>query len=351
MFKLDASLPLQSDENSGPVSTATTINTINISEIDNVTTIEFNLNHKAEFSVFTLDNPDRLVVDLKNTQMLEALPSALDHSYLQGIRYSNQVGDNLRLVLDSNRPIMVDNTKIFTKGEGYLLSISLLATKYDEIEQADFINTVPVEQESSYGQMEVKQSSDNAEISLERYLADVRQMYSQKDYEKGDEAIQAILQKHPLNVEARTLYASTLINRNYINSAIQVLTSELRRDPEISEWAKLYARLLVEQGQVNSALVVLEGALPEITEDYDYYAMYAALLQREARHQDAIENYKNLLGYHPENGLWWMGLAISQNAINDSSDAHYSFNMALQGQSINYELRQYILQQIQRLSN
>ena len=93
-----------------------------------------------------------------------------------------------------------------------------------------------------------------------------------------------------------------------------MLASGLNQDPDISDWASLYARLMVDQGQANTALVVLERALPEIAQDNDYYALYAALLQREARHEEAIKNYKALLEHNPENGLWWMGLAISQDA-------------------------------------
>ena len=349
--EIDISTPALTGITSEPVINNTSIYSINIIEDNDVTNIEIILNNKENFSVFILDNPDRLVVELENTKFMDGTPPSLNHSYLQSIGYSNQEGGNLRVIMVSSRPLSVADSNISVKGEDYLLSINILPKEREIQALPVFTNNIPIEQESSIGHMEINPSSGNSDISLERYLIAVRQMYSQNDYERADEEIQSILQDHPLYVEARSLYASTLISRNQINTAMQVLASGLRLDPGISDWAKLYARLLIDQGQINPAIIVLERGLPEITDDYDYYAMYAALLQREGRHREAIETYKSLLNHNPDNGVWWMGLAISQDVINESSEALYSYNMALQGQSIDYELRNYILEQIQRLSD
>ena len=154
-----------------------------------------------------------------------------------------------------------------------------------------------------------------------------------------------------MNVEARSLYASSLIARNRMEQAIQVLASGLSLNPGVSEWAKIYGRLLIERGQNRPALEAMQLALPDITDDLDYHAMYAALLQKESRHDMAIHTYTSLLRHRPNNSIWWMGLAISQDAMGDSDSALYSYNMALKGQSLDFELRRYILEQVQRLSN
>jgi MSHA biogenesis protein MshN len=101
---------------------------------------------------------------------------------------------------------------------------------------------------------------------------------------------------------------------------------------------------------VEQAVEVLTRALPAVGSDNDYYAFYAALLQRLARHAEASETYRVLVEQQPDNGLWWMGLAISLDAMKEMEDALYSYNRALEGQSLNQELRDYVLQQIARLS-
>ncbi|MEX2353008.1 MAG: tetratricopeptide repeat protein, partial [Gammaproteobacteria bacterium] len=180
-------------------------------------------------------------------------------------------------------------------------------------------------------------------------FAEARQLYARRDFRNADEAIQAILKQQPMHIQARTLYATTLINRGDIESAMQTLDGGLALNPGISEWADIYARLLVNMGRNEEAVEVLSRAMPNISH-HDYYAFYAALLQRLSRHEEASEFYRTLLKQNPDNGLWWMGLGISLDAMAYRDSARQAFESALQGQNLDYELRQYVLQQIERLS-
>ncbi len=131
---------------------------------------------------------------------------------------------------------------------------------------------------------------------------------------------------------------------------MQELAAGLNLNPGISEWANVYARLLINQGQTDQAVEVLAKALSEISKDNDYYAFYAALLQKVSQHDEASEIYRTLLAQQPENGLWWMGLAISLDAMKNKEEALHAYNKALEGPALNYELRQYVLQQIERIA-
>ena len=65
------------------------------------TRLVFDLNAPVEHSLFTLRNPDRIVIDLQNTKVNGALPStAYNESRLKGIRYAKRGGNGLRVVLD-----------------------------------------------------------------------------------------------------------------------------------------------------------------------------------------------------------------------------------------------------------
>jgi len=65
------------------------------------TRLVFDLNAPVEHSLFTLRNPDRIVIDLQNTKVSGALPStAYNESRLKGIRYAKRGNNGLRVVLD-----------------------------------------------------------------------------------------------------------------------------------------------------------------------------------------------------------------------------------------------------------
>ena len=65
------------------------------------TRLVFDLNAPVEHSLFVLSNPNRIVIDLKNTKVRGALPSATyNESRIKGLRYAKRGKKGLRVVLD-----------------------------------------------------------------------------------------------------------------------------------------------------------------------------------------------------------------------------------------------------------
>jgi N-acetylmuramoyl-L-alanine amidase len=65
------------------------------------TRLVFDLNAPVEHSLFSLSDPNRIVIDLKNTKIGGALPSvAYNESRIKGIRYAKRGDKGLRVVLD-----------------------------------------------------------------------------------------------------------------------------------------------------------------------------------------------------------------------------------------------------------
>jgi len=70
------------------------------------TRLVFDLNAPVEHSLFTLRNPNRIVIDLKNTKVSGVLPSATyNESRIKGIRYAKRGDNGLRVVLDLNNAV------------------------------------------------------------------------------------------------------------------------------------------------------------------------------------------------------------------------------------------------------
>jgi Flp pilus assembly protein TadD len=346
-LKLDLAVPQVS---SPPSLQLAVIQSIDISERNGVTNILLHLDHSAEFRVYSLQDPDRVVLEIDHAQLQATIPAMPDHPYIERFRFSNQNGEIFRLVADAVQPVLINNAEMTTSADGNSLSISLSpAARTDKIELIPAMTTVATVEEASFGQMDIRPSTSTPAMLMGRLLAEAKTLYSRRDFRQADEKVQGILKQQPLHIEARLLYTSALISRDNMASAMQVLAEGLQLNPGISEWAKVYAKLLVDQGQTVQAVEVLTYGLPQISQDQDYYAFYAALLQGLARHDEAAEFYRALLGQQPENRLWWMGLGISLDALNNSDDAVYAYSRALEGDTLNNELRQYVLEQTERL--
>ncbi|MBF0124584.1 MAG: tetratricopeptide repeat protein, partial [Magnetococcales bacterium] len=111
-------------------------------------------------------------------------------------------------------------------------------------------------------------------------------------------------------------------------------------------------------GQVDSAVGVLETVLGETRTqesggdvDVDLLAMQATAYQRNGQHHKAIDVYEKILRKHPEKGTWWMGMAISLEQVKELHAAIQAYQSALESNVLSVELRQFVAQRIQSLSN
>lgn len=70
------------------------------------TRLVFDLSAPVEHSLFSLSNPNRIVIDLENTKISGALPSAAyNESRIKGLRYAKRGKKGLRVVLDLNNAV------------------------------------------------------------------------------------------------------------------------------------------------------------------------------------------------------------------------------------------------------
>lgn len=87
--------------------------------------VSFILNTAVKYKVFTLKSPDRVVIDLQQTQLDGNLKQG-EHNRppLSGIRYASHNDGKLRIVLDLNSPAKV-SSNMNTQGGSHVLMVSL----------------------------------------------------------------------------------------------------------------------------------------------------------------------------------------------------------------------------------
>jgi len=91
------------------------------------TRLVFDLNAPIEHNLFVLQHPERIVIDLKNTDLKSAFPALTNASFIKQIRYARRDGDDLRVVLDLKRDVKAKSFALKPQGEyGNRLVVDLI---------------------------------------------------------------------------------------------------------------------------------------------------------------------------------------------------------------------------------
>ncbi len=149
------------------------------------------------------------------------------------------------------------------------------------------------------------------------------------------------LASSPGHIKAREMLAGIYIKVGRYVEAAQLLKRGVAINPGQSMFRKLYARVLLEQGALDQAVGVLERNLPPISQDVDYYALLAALYQRQGRHKNAVEIYRDLLKQNSRVGIWWIGMGISLEKLGDSEAARQAYKKARASGTLAAQMIQY----------
>lgn len=111
------------------------------------------------------------------------------------------------------------------------------------------------------------------------------------------------------------------------------------------------ARQQLQDNALREAIDTLQRALPQASGRADYHAFLAALLQRDDQHRAAAEHYATALRSAPDNGVWWMGLGISYQALQMATQAQQAYRNAQASRTLSPELAAFVearLGQLQR---
>jgi MSHA biogenesis protein MshN len=155
---------------------------------------------------------------------------------------------------------------------------------------------------------------------------------------EGLDGLRDALKIDPGYEAVRQTLVALLLEGKRIDEAVAVLRDGLALNPSNSAFATLLARAMVERNDVRGALALLQKHAPENDTNAEYHAFAAALYQRLERHGDAVAEYEAALKLSPNAGVWWLGLGISQQALNRPKDALDAFQRAKDTGSLAPEL-------------
>jgi MSHA biogenesis protein MshN len=152
----------------------------------------------------------------------------------------------------------------------------------------------------------------------------------------------------PRNDAARQTCVSLLLENRRTDDAIRQLRLALGIEPRQPGLAMVLARLQLEKG--GPALDTLLRTLPYATANADYQAFLAGVLQRDQRHAEAAQHYRDALAISPGNAIWWMGLGISLQADQHLPEAREAYTRARGNAGLTPELKAFVDKKIEQLS-
>jgi tetratricopeptide (TPR) repeat protein len=345
-------LTVQSAAGDSPVE----IQDISLSDSGSGPVLNLRATGRVSYTTYALENPDRIVVELYGAGLNTELPAVTHGSGITRIRTRQLPGDTLLIILETESVLSfrtIDNLE----DNGHLISIRLQGNVSPAAVDPDMAPTTmlpehaaaDIPEVSDWGDMQVRKASVNPVNKSGKLVQEALQLYRKGQHESANAKMAEVMELAPDNIAARSLFAAKLLEQHRFEAAAKLLEQGLQQRPGTTEWIKIYARILVDHGDEQAAIGLLHDGLPDVAEDPGYHAFLAALYQRQARHADAVQVYHQVLGIHPENGVWWMGLAISLEAMDRNREALEAYQRAFEIRQDSPDIYRFLEQKIARL--
>jgi MSHA biogenesis protein MshN len=109
---------------------------------------------------------------------------------------------------------------------------------------------------------------------------------------------------------------------------MQVLEQASAAGVQDAKLSMAQAALALKQQNWAQALTYLQYE-PDIFTYSDFYAMKAAALQKTGQHAQAVQVFQQLARQHPDQARWWLGMALSYDALQQQQQALVAYRQAL----------------------
>ena len=184
---------------------------------------------------------------------------------------------------------------------------------------------------------------------------------------EAENHLRAALAAQPAHVKARELLAGLALQGGRWREAQSLLEQGITQHPQHYPFAQLLARSYIDHGQDLKALDLLEKSREAAGADADdsrdgggrvasgtvaeYFAFLATLYQRTGRHGEAVKSFNEAVKLRPQEGRWWLGLAISLEATEQWKASSEAYQRAAASGSLDKQLLQYSQQRLAAVKN
>ncbi|WP_188014012.1 tetratricopeptide repeat protein [Photobacterium damselae] len=221
-----------------------------------------------------------------------------------------------------------------------LQALKPVVEEYDSAPEPEFEPEpeVHIAQVRSAPRHVVEESHEPEQLSIKtvtlnnRQLADLeynraKKALAQADSQQAIISLQKAVKYRPDWIEARQKLAATLYGQGSVRGAITTLEEGLELAPQQPVLRLTLAKLLAQESQPEAALAILNSV--PANAPMPYLVMRGALAQEVKNNAIALNSYQQLLNRQPQNGRWWLGLAIAAERSNNKAKATMAYQQAL----------------------
>lgn len=185
------------------------------------------------------------------------------------------------------------------------------------------------------------EKSPSLSSARERADSEYRKAQSAQASNKPEEAMEnlrAALKHDATHSMARQQLFKLQSAAKQFDDAAETLRAGIQIQPTQPAWPMALARLRVEQGDIASAWQVLQHSMSAAGAYPDYQGFSAHVLQRLGRDKEAIAHFQTAIRQMPNEGRWWLGLAMSLDASGRSDEAREAWMRAKNSGNLNKDL-------------
>ena len=195
----------------------------------------------------------------------------------------------------------------------------------------------------------VEKKANKIAADQQAYMAGLQQLQAGRVGAATASFKQAVI-ADPNRLDARLQLISLLQQQKKFAAAEKYTQQGLKLEPDNPVLRKLYARQLLQEHRQNKAIELLRVApLPSLAQDPEYHALLAAALQAVGEYRSASTVYARLVKVRPQNGLWWLGMAVSLEQSGQRDEARGAYLKALTLPGLRPDLQDYIQGRLQAL--
>jgi len=318
--------------------------------------IEISLSAPVQHRV--LRNGQQLIIDLPTTRLTEALPNLTLHPLISAVDVLTHAA-GIQLEVDVTRAVNLQTSMI--SKEQALLVVELI-TAGDEIQPLSKDVAEISEQESNQNITSDLKQAASTSASFEKTTRQLT--LTERDKQANREASRLIrsgrtqsaqqlltqlLADYPEAHQSRATLIALELSQGKLEQAQQLLSLGLQLAPEQLAFIKLKARILLSQQRSAEAVTELEGYQSQAGQDQEFLALLASATQGDGQHQRAATLYQQLLQQNDRQAQWWVGQAISLEALKQNRAALKSYWQALELPGISPALKSYAESRINQL--
>lgn len=164
---------------------------------------------------------------------------------------------------------------------------------------------------------------------------------------EAEHALRQVLAHRPSHADARTALARLLMTHDRRFEA-QIILEDARNTLSIAE-KLLLARIYLEQGQAAQAVGLLEAVDGE--RSGEFYAALGGAYQRLSQFERAVQSYQRAVLIEPNEGRWWLGLAIAFESAGNLTAAEQAYVRATASEALPLALVNYAQQRLSAMQH